>query len=438
MFDFNFSFKRQLSGISIGLCLLSSISLLNACNTTGIPTESPSPQATPQAKATPEPTPLAIPLSGGTPSADTRDPQDFGYSNDDIASVGPGDMEPYPAPLFTPTPFPSSQLPPTEVGPTAVPSSFSPQCPVGEGYSIPYPSPVATPIPTASSMTPPPPLAPHQVVHNFALPFELSQHRFCDPSQFEHWAIDTQGILMHQAHDAPITRVQLTSDQINDLLALLNQNQPQQQTVQFEPLYRCQAAEICPLENSVSVSTATGGHTGWSDRGNLIYPERYTQTLNQIVDLLETARRDNPATDVEHTYQSAMSMRSFNAQERVTGTSYVLLPTGDLRRLQDNTQEAEILLTPAQQESFRKLLQTLDPIKQYEALFNSDQIPTHDLAGNTLWGFEYERFSNIPGAYGGTVGTLQMPDTPAAEALKADLQQLLDQLKAFFETAESD
>lgn len=405
---FNVKLRKHVLGVGLGLCLLS------ACdsNSPGLHVESPSPQLSP------------TPAPGLESSAST--------GIEDIASAGSNQSPNTPAP--TATPRPSSQVPPSALGPTAVPSSFSPQCPIGEGYTIPYPSPVATPIPAEPNLFPPPPMTPFSVTHTFTLPFELSQNRFCDPAQAEHWVIDSRGVLSHQKQGEALTRVQLTTAQINAILNLINQEQPHQMTAQFEPLYRCQAAEICPLEHSVSVGTGNGGQSGWSDRGNLIYPERYNETMAQLVEWLQQAQNENPVASSPYTYRSALSMRSFDTQEKVTGTGYVLLPGGNLTRLQNNVKDAEILLNPSQQASFQVLLQGLDPLKQYEAFFEGET-PTNPLAGNTLWGFEYEHFSQLPGPYGGSIGLQQMPNTPAAESLKADLQRLIQQLEGFFRDA---
>jgi hypothetical protein len=328
--------------------------------------------------------------------------------------------------LATPTPLPSSETPPEQVGPTAVPSGFSPQCPVGDTYTLPIPSPQAT-APPAPFPTPPPP---YLMRYTFALPLEMSQHRFCGTGTARQWFIDTHRVLSYQEGNQAAQRIQLSSTQTEAIIQLLNTAQPQQWVYPSEPVYRCQAAEVCPLEHSVRLGTENGGQTGWSDRGNFVYPEAYTQTIAQLIEKIESARQSSPLASSAQTYQPALTFRRFNAAERVTGPSYVLLPEGTLRAYQDNVEVQTVRLSPEQQTDFQERLQVLSPMETYARLVSDVNAP-QELANETFWQFEYVRTGAIPGPYGGSIALSTLPDNAEANALKTNLEALVNQLKAY-------
>lgn len=368
-------------------------------------------------------------------------------ASDNIASVG---FEPInPGMLVTPatpTPFPSSQPPPEQVGPTAVPSSFSPQCPIGETYTLPLPSPQATasqappfppyppgmpgynpaPYPAPVISTPPPP---GSMRYTFTLPLDISQQRFCGTGSPRHWFIDTAHVLNYQIGNQPPQRIQLSKPQTDDMLELLNTTQPQQWA--FTPMaYRCQAAELCPLEQSIRVGRENGGETGWNDRGNLAYPEDYTQAMTQLIEKIEKARQNSPTASSRQSYQPALTFRHFDAEAQVTGSSYVLLSDGTLRAYEERVQLKEIRLSPEQQTDFQERLQGLAPMETYARLVDDVDAP-RDLANETLWVFEYVRIERISGPHGGSIALSTLPNTPEGNALKAGLDALVDQLKAY-------
>lgn len=383
----------------ICLCLL----LLSACST-------------PSHSILPSPGPSVVP----TPS---RPP-----ATEDISSSGGDGNMGNPDVLATPTPLPSSQVPPEQVGPTAIPSGFSPQCPAGETYTLPLPIPQAT----APQYPFPTPLPPYLMKYTFALPLEVSQSSFCGTGTPRHWFIDSAQVLSYQEGNQAPQRIQLNATQTQEMIQLLNTAQPQQWAYAPEPVYRCQAAEICPLEQHISVGTDNGGQTSWSDRGNLAYPEAYTQTITQLIEKIESARQSSPNASSAQTYQSALAFRRFNAAEQITGTSYVLLPEGTLRAYQDNVEVKEIRLSPEQQANFQERLQSLAPMEAYARLVSDVNTP-QNLANETFWQFEYVRTGPIYGSYGGSIALSTLPDTPEATTLKTNLDKLVNQLKAYFD-----
>lgn len=338
-------------------------------------------------------------------------------------------------PPSTPTPLPTSQTPPQELGPTAIPSHFSPNCPVGETYTLPPLSgPDSTP-PPIDPRFPPPPLTPFQVRYQHTLPIDITQSRFCSGETVRRWFVDKAGVLTVITPGSPQEESrQLTPAQTGELLALLDTDQLHQWT-QSE-VYRCQAAEVCPLVNQVDIGTGNNGeHTSWTERGNLVYPEVYQQGMQALLDKLEAFYSGAPSTQRKPIYRPSLGVTLLDGSGQPAGTRFLLTPDGWLRASLPPGISAEAAyqlghqLSAEQQTHFRALLQTLDPVGQYANLpGTSNQSPYQQPAtGETIWNFDFE--PSISTSYGGSsIYSSRIPNTAAGQALRADLARIEDQL----------
>lgn len=411
---------------SVWSCLI----LLAACQGTGsqliVPSSSPgagspgvsSPGATasPVGLASPSAQPTASPTSDISTSYGTRPNQG-------------------PVPPSTPTPLPTSQAPPKELGPTAVPSNFSPNCPVGGTYTLPpLTGPNSTP-PPIDPRFPPPPLTPFQARYQHSLPIDIIQSRFCSGAMVKHWYVDTAGVLtVVTPADPKGESRQLSAAQTAELVALLDAGQLHQWT--DTQIYRCQAAEVCPLVNNVHVGTdSNGGQNSWSERGNLVYPEVYQQGMQALLDKLEAFYSDAPLTQSKHVYRPSLGVTLLDGSGQPAGTRFLLTPDGWLRASlppgisPDEAFKQAHVLSAEQQTSFRSLLQSLDPATQYDNLpGTSNQAPYQQPAtGETIWNFDFEPSINTN--YGGSsIYSSRIPDTTAGKALRADLARIEAQL----------
>lgn len=320
---------------------------------------------------------------------------------------------------------------PEQLGPSALPSNFSPQCPVGETYTLP-PMPLASATPDPAF--PPPPITPAEARYQHALPLEIRQSRFCTGAETASWYLDTAGVLSYAEAGGTPSRRQLTPAQIGELMSLLDANQPHQQTFASNPVYRCQAAEVCPLVNDVQVGTGHGGRTGWSERGNLVYPASYTRTMDELLAKLTAFGQAAPSAS-QHTYLAEFSVVLFDAAGQPIGTRYRLLRDGRLNGFLPPGTDAESAakigrtVTSAELNTFRSLLQRLDPVSAYQAAV-PDADTGAELAGQTLWHFELE---SATGSQGMTIYSGKLPATDAGRALSASLAELERHLAALLE-----
>lgn len=344
----------------------------------------------------------------------------------------------------TPLPSPTSVMPPDILGPTALPSHFSPACPAGSTYT---PPPFTGPMATAQPIDPrfpPPPLAPHEVRYQFALPLEIRQSNFCGGTVTSHWNIDSTGVLsMTGPGQTTPTRRQLNSAQIAELMTLLDERQPQQ-WMQTE-VYRCQAAEVCPMVHHVQVSSVQGSSTGWQERGNLAYPEIYQQTMTSLMQKLTAFLQAAPLSQSPYTYRSAIYMGSSNATGQSLGTQYKLTRHGQLNGFiafgtpLEVSQAKAIQLSSAQQQEFRELLQQIDPLTRYRQWVPDPSVwtpvqPSTVPGPETTWGFEMEATAgNWDVNPTASISSKYIPDTEAGRALRADLTRLTALLDKWLE-----
>lgn len=406
---------------SVWSCLI----LLAACQGTGaeliVPASSPGASSI---AAT------ASPTGATSPSA-----QPNAIATSDISTAYGTRLNQGSLPPSTPTPLPTSQTPPQELGPTAIPSNVSPNCPAGETYTLPpLTGPNSTP-PPLDPRFPPPPLTPFQARYQHSLPLDITQSRFCSGAMVKHWYVDTAGVLTVITPDAPKGESrQLSAAQTAELVALLDADQLHQWT--DTQLYRCQAAEVCPLVNAVHIGTGSdGGQTGWSERGNLVYPEIYQQGMQALLDKLEAFYSVAPVTQSKHIYRPSLGVTLLDGSGQAAGLRFLLTPDGWLRAAlpagisPDESSKRGKQLTAEQRTSFRSLLQTLDPMSQYDNLpGTSNQTPYQQPAtGETIWNFDFEPSINT--SYGGgSIYSSRIPDTAAGQALRTDLARIEAQL----------